>query len=827
MKTIALNLAIAAVYFLLGALCLQLIVPFSKVGSIWPPAGIALAVTLLYGNRVLPATLIGNTLVNAFTFGFSWQSMPTYTIIGLGAMAGAWLSKYLIRRFAGFPNAWVRDRNLIVSLLCCAPIGSFVSATVGVGTIALEGYVSLDESFINWICWWIGDVIGIMTFTPMTLALLEKNDPAWINRRYSLIIPLLIAFSFVVLFFYYVLQQEKKMQQQYFSSTATLFARTLEKQIETHLQIAKTIRDIYTSRPKDEELKRYLRNHTSTLTGIETIEWLTSPKAITSFEYMLWLNKIQNLSDFKRTDNSSIYSFIDQNQIIISVPLVDTDKHFLGSINYKLSLDELIQNTFKQLADTSITLAITKANSTNTFFSNLDDQNYSFVKKIPLSMPQMLGDKWIFHFYQNASLSNSSVHWAIWWVLTAGFIFTSLLSLGILLITGRYNRIEAMVEERTAELSKAKEMAENANHAKDQFLSNVSHELRTPLNGVLGFTELLRKDPLINEKQRSRLDIIGNCGNQLLQLIDDILDFSRLETGKIIISPHSFDLKQLLWNIQKVYILRFNQKKLYFRLNVHDLNQPIYGDEKRIRQILINLIDNGLKFTVSGGVTVTAEHTGSVLRLSITDTGRGIPKDKQHDIFQPFTQINTNGFSHEGIGLGLAITANLVQLMNGRIQIHSEPGQGSEFIVEIPALCLANKQSDLASEQEPVNKHAIRVLVVEDNEINRLLIINMLESMNCNLASAPNGREALLRLRREAFQLALIDLNMPVMNGFTLIEAIRADKIIGSKLKAIAISAYADKNTIKKAIAAGFDNYLTKPINEQALRTIIQSTLQL
>ncbi|MGR9052595.1 MAG: MASE1 domain-containing protein [Gammaproteobacteria bacterium] len=409
MKTIVLNSAIACIYCLMGILALQLIVPFSKVGSIWPSAGLALATSLIYGKRILPGIFIGNTLVNIYAFDFNIENLPVYLAIGLGAPAGAWVGSELIRRFVGFPNDWIKDRDIVIALFGCAPIGCAVSAGIGVSAIALRRFITPDEILLNGVCWWIGDIIGILIFTPMILALLQQNQPVWRSRRLSLTIPLSIAFTFVVLFFFFVLQQEEKMQRQHFAGTTALFAHTLEKQIETHVQLAKTIRNIYAAGPQSETLKRCLHDHTSMVAGVESIEWYLSPAVgDPESQRTYWSEKIQHLPAYNRIANDDVYSYIEGNNITLIVPLTQRENILSGLVNYKLSLRELIRNISKQISETPITLTISRAGTGETLFSNLENIPYTFSESIPLSNSKIIGDNWIFHLFQNPSLSNDS-----------------------------------------------------------------------------------------------------------------------------------------------------------------------------------------------------------------------------------------------------------------------------------------------------------------------------------------------------------------------------------------------------------------------------------
>jgi signal transduction histidine kinase/DNA-binding response OmpR family regulator len=370
-------------------------------------------------------------------------------------------------------------------------------------------------------------------------------------------------------------------------------------------------------------------------------------------------------------------------------------------------------------------------------------------------------------------------------------------------------------EQAQRELRSAKEAAEAASRAKSEFLANVSHEVRTPMNGIIGMTDLALETELTRE-QREYLETVRSSADALLTVINDLLDFSKIEAGKLELQPVPFDLRSLLSEVMRTLALRAHQKELELCCEVKP-NVParLRGDALRLRQVLVNLVNNAIKFTETGEIVVSARTQEGRLIVEVSDTGIGIPEDKLTTIFEAFTQADGSSTRrHHGTGLGLTISARLVEAMGGTLEVESTEGEGSSFIVSLPLESLVDDQR--ASTPPLPMLDVLRVLVVDDNATNRAILLRQLQAAKIEAEGVASGAEALARAAEERFTVALIDARMPGLDGFTVAERMRAELAAPPEL-VMMITSNEQGEAASRCRRLGVVDYLLKPVKPARL----------
>jgi signal transduction histidine kinase/CheY-like chemotaxis protein len=378
-----------------------------------------------------------------------------------------------------------------------------------------------------------------------------------------------------------------------------------------------------------------------------------------------------------------------------------------------------------------------------------------------------------------------------------------------------------------------KERAEQSEKFKQQFLANMSHEIRTPMNSVIGITHLLLRSEL-NEQQRNYISMIQAASEQLMSIINDILDISKIEAGKMTFEHIDFDLVQAMTNVKHILGMKADEKKLDFRLSVpENLKLNLNGDPSRLAQVLINLVGNAIKFTEKGFIEMSCRElsrSGESIEIefSVSDSGIGIAQEKLSSIFDSFTQANSDtSRKYGGTGLGLTISKQLVDLQGGRIGLESKAGIGTRFYFTLPFKVVAGKKAEaggLLQENgvNPVEKlHGIRILLVEDNDFNRIVAEDTLNEylQDIRLDYAVNGIEAVEKISGGEYDLVLMDIQMPEMDGYEATKTIRSMDDSKRHLPIMAMTANATPEEINKCFESGVDEYISKPfIAEELLK---------
>jgi PAS domain S-box-containing protein len=387
--------------------------------------------------------------------------------------------------------------------------------------------------------------------------------------------------------------------------------------------------------------------------------------------------------------------------------------------------------------------------------------------------------------------------------------------------------LEARVNERTAELQQAVQRAENASRAKSEFLSHMSHELRTPMNAILGFAQIIeRSDP--SPRQLKWAGEIRRAGDHLLQMIEDLLDLARIEVGKMAIRIEALELEPVLAEALAIVQPLIDARGLRVLQDCRDADGPVKADRLRLRQILVNLLSNAAKYNLEGGtITIRCTRQGERIRLSVADTGVGMTPEKLASLFQPFERLGAELGKVEGTGIGLALARQLAGLMGASLGVDSRVGVGSDFWIDIPCADADTPQSGApAAALQPGGRVAFEVLYIEDNLPNTEVISAFLsQHSNVHLRTACDGPSGLLMARQHVPDIILLDIHLPGMDGYQVLQQVRAD----SRLQAIpvvALSADAMPHDRQRGLAAGFDRYIAKPVDLSELLRVLEGLFE-
>ena len=790
---------VAASYFLGGYLGLLMPYMGSQISLIWPATGIAVAALVRWGPRLWPAVFLGAFLVNLVVGGSFLAAAAIAVGNTLAPLAAAWL----LRRF-DFNPALDRRRDIPSFLVAGALLPMLVSASGGVLALWSVGALATDHLALAWLAWWLGDSLGVLLFAPPLLTFLPDQRHREALRDPSTLVALIVLLASGALLFSQFpplailflpllpLVWLAMLRDNWTTSTAVLAFALIAVLGTAHGRGPFTAGSFELSLAL---LWLYLA-------GITILNLLVTALAAgyrqveqALRERELRLNEAQRLAHLGSWELDLVANRLEWSPEIYRIFELDPG-HFGASY-------EAFLNAIHPDDRAAVNQAYTDALATRAPYE--------------ISHRLRMPDGRIKYVHERCETFYADDGRPLRSLGTVQDITRQHLAEQEL--TRYRHSLEEQVAARTRELVVARDAAEAANRAKSVFLANMSHELRTPLNAILGFAQIMERERDLPDEQRHNLEAINRSGRHLLALINDVLEISRIEAGRTTLQARPFDLDDTLATVEEMTRVRAMAKGLDFNVARSDgVPCCVEGDAERLRQVLLNLLSNALKFTPAGEVGLRIEAAGpDRLRFEVSDQGPGIAPEQQARIFEPFYQTAEGAATGEGAGLGLAISREYVRLMGGELTVVSQPGAGSLFRFEahLPAVArerlMARHSSRVLglADGEP----ARRVLVVEDNADNRRLLEQLLQGAGFVVETARDGREA------EALYLSWhphfiwMDMRMPVMDGYEATRRIRALPG-GAEVRIAALTASAFEEDRGSILAAGCDEVVAKPLVE-------------
>lgn len=894
MKQILLVLISFCTHFLLVKLGTSFTLPFGYVSIIWPASGVMLGLYFLFGRSVL----LGIFLSSLFTMtqDSDFDLFPNYLVFVFATISivQPFLSKLFVLRFCNFPIKINKPKETIKFLILTGPLASLLSNVIFVACLWFTVPIELEALAYIGVVKWIGDTMSIVFFTPIFLFLYNNK---FVNKARATLPSMLTSiFCFLLVNFIFLLvtNDDYKDKKVNFVRTTQPFVEQFnitQTKIKHHL---KSLDGLFLA--SDNVTRDDFKNFTNKISNADTkirgLAWLpyVEGEDRKQFESTLKREMLTDISIKKLTDKGMVVApeqslyipiyFVEPLELNKAAIGLDISTHpdvsqtlikaintknyslspltslaqepgkltsmivyypiyannsmdiedFMGVVEVIFEMDVLLFDIYSQYGEDRFTYQF-KYGEDIIFSPNTENRKSLFTYSVDI---EMFDKKGKLSFFSTLDFERDLISWGYLSIMVAGCIIGVICVMFVFFIVSFKSSLTRKVNEGTAELLKKNDELQAANEAKNLFLANISHEYRTPLNAIMGFTEIAKRETN-DEVAKDYLSKIDNASNILLNIVNDVLDLSKMQAGEFTLESIAFQPSEVTQSVIEMLSKNANEKSITLTCEFSpSFDLWVNGDELRFKQIIINLINNAIKFTSSGGVKVLGECIDDsedtlCLILKVIDTGIGIKSEDQERLFTSFAQAESSTTrKYGGTGLGLSIVKQLCTLMDGDIQLNSEVDKGTEFTIKLKlgkSTPIIKKQSQTFPANNELDKQNIdfsnmSILLVEDNKVNQIIAQKQLSSLGAKSDLAGDGQEALDYLADNIPDIILMDIQMPNMDGFTASHIIKHDPRL-KHIPIIILSASVGKEDRDKASALGIFDFINKPFNQADLLGIL------